>query len=42
VADLHRDDLHALVDALQGRLIELHAQIATTFFLPPPAPTERA
>jgi uncharacterized alpha-E superfamily protein len=40
VADLRRDDLHAFVDALQVRLTELHVQIATTYFLPPPAPAE--
>jgi uncharacterized alpha-E superfamily protein len=34
VEELRRDDLHAFVDALQLGLIELHAQIATTYFLP--------
>jgi len=36
VEELRHDDLHAFVDALQLGLIELHQQIATTYFLPPP------
>ena len=35
VEELRHDDLHAFIDALQLGLIELHEQIATTYFLPP-------
>jgi uncharacterized alpha-E superfamily protein len=42
VEELRRDDLHAFVDTLQLRLIELHQQIAATYFLPPQVQAQSA